>query len=62
MLGGRATIEAVGPTNLHLAVRLVAAQCVEASDSAAPSEVPAQVKQRVQRLVQDAITVDATED
>jgi len=61
-LGGRAAIEAVRPTNLHLAARLVAAQCVEASAPAAPSEFPVQVRQSVQRLVQDAITVDTTED
>ncbi len=61
-LGRRAAIEAVRPTNLHLAARLVAAQCVEASAPAAPSEFPVQVRQSVQRLVQDAITVDTAED
>lgn len=60
-LGGRPAIEAVRPTNLHHAVRLVAAQAVAASTSA-ESEFPAEVRQGVRRLVQDAIAADAAED
>ncbi|MGQ0697458.1 MAG: tyrosine-type recombinase/integrase [Panacagrimonas sp.] len=60
-LGGRAAIEAVGPTNLHLAARLVAAQSVEADDPAASSEFPVQVRQSVRQLVQDSATADAIE-
>ena len=61
-LGGRPAIEAVDPRNLHLATRLVAAQCAPADDPAVLSEIPVQVRQSVLRLVQDAITADSTED
>ncbi|MDP2747815.1 integrase arm-type DNA-binding domain-containing protein [Pseudomonas sp.] len=44
-LGAPAAIDAVSPTNLHLAARLVAAQCMDADDLAVPSEFPAQVRQ-----------------
>jgi integrase len=63
-LGGRPAIEAVCPPNLHLAARLVTAQCIHVSASVATSEFPAQVRQSVQRLVQDVITAEteAVED
>ncbi|MFN9525666.1 MAG: tyrosine-type recombinase/integrase [Pseudomonadaceae bacterium] len=42
-LGARPVIEEVCPTNLHLAARLVAAQCMDADDPTMPFELPLQV-------------------
>lgn len=61
-LGKLPAIEAVGPTNLHLAARLVAAQSIEADELAARSEMPTQARQAVQQLVQNAMMIDATAD
>ena len=61
-LGKLPAIEAVGPTNLHLAARLVAAQSIEADELAARSEMPTQARQAVQQLVETAMMIDATED
>ncbi|HFJ0420310.1 TPA: tyrosine-type recombinase/integrase [Pseudomonas aeruginosa] len=44
-LGSRPAIEAVCPTNLHLAARLVAAQCMDADGHEMPTELPPQVAQ-----------------
>ncbi|HCE6398066.1 MULTISPECIES: tyrosine-type recombinase/integrase [Pseudomonas] len=44
-LGARAAIDAVSPTNLHLAARLVAAQCMDADDPTMPFEFPRQARQ-----------------
>jgi len=44
-LGSRPAIEAICPTNLHLAARLVAAQCMDADGHAMPTELPPQVAQ-----------------
>lgn len=60
-LGGCPAIEAVRPANLHHAVRLVVAQCM-AANADEDSEFPVQVRQSVQRLVQNAIIANATEN
>lgn len=60
-LGTRPAVEAVNPTNLHLAARLVAAQCIQASEPAVTTEFPEQVRQSVQRLVREAVAADAAE-
>ncbi|MGU1062044.1 tyrosine-type recombinase/integrase [Pseudomonas aeruginosa] len=44
-LGSRPAVEAVCPTNLHLAAGLVAAQCMDADGHAMPTELPPQVAQ-----------------
>lgn len=61
-LGKLPAIEAVGPTNLHLAARLVAAQSIEADELAAHADLPMHARQTVQQLVQKAMMVDAPED
>jgi hypothetical protein len=60
-LGTRPAVEAVNPTNLHLAARLVAAQCMQASEPVVTTEFPEQVRQSVQRLVREAVAADAAE-
>lgn len=44
-LGARAAIEAVCATNLQLAARLVAAQCMDVGDPTMPFELPGQARQ-----------------
>lgn len=44
-LGARPAIDAVSPTNLHLTVRLVAAQCMDADDPSMSFEFPGQAGQ-----------------
>ncbi|CUJ60060.1 Putative prophage CPS-53 integrase [Achromobacter xylosoxidans] len=61
-LGKLPAIEAVSPTNLHLAARLVVARSIETSALAAQPELHMQAKQTAQRLVQTAMIVDAPED
>ncbi len=45
-LGAHTVIEAVSPTHLHLAARLVAAQCMETSDPIVPFEFPGRFNHR----------------
>ncbi|MDF8361363.1 tyrosine-type recombinase/integrase [Achromobacter anxifer] len=59
-LGKRPAIEAVGPTNLHLAARLVAARSIESDGLATQSDLPTQARQTVERLVKTVMTVDAS--
>ena len=61
-LGGRPAIEAVGPANLHLAARLVAAQSVEADDPLMSSMFPPQVSQSMQPWVRGAMADDMAEE
>ncbi|MDA3169003.1 tyrosine-type recombinase/integrase [Pseudomonas aeruginosa] len=61
-LGKLPAIEAVGPTNLHLAARLVAAQSREAGELAVQSEFPAPAMQAAQLLVKNSMKVDVSDD
>lgn len=61
-LGKLPAIEAVGPTNLHLAARLVAAQSLEAGELAVQSEFPAPAMQAAQLLVKNSMKVDVSDD
>ena len=62
-LGKCPVIEAVDPTNLHLAARLVAAHAIETDELAEQSEVsPVLARQTVERLVKTAMLVDTPED
>ena len=61
-LGKLPAIEAVGPTNLHLAARLVAAQSREAGKLAVQSEFPAPAMQAAQLLVKNSMNVDVSDD
>ncbi|WP_372387501.1 tyrosine-type recombinase/integrase [Xanthomonas axonopodis] len=61
-LGKRPAIEAVGPTSLHLAARLVATQSIEASELAMQSDLPIEARQSVERLMKTAMAADAPED
>ena len=62
-LGKCPVIEAVDPTNLHLAARLVAAHAIETNELAEQSEVsPVLARQTVERLVKTAMLVDTPED
>jgi len=62
-LGKCPVIEAVDPTNLHLAARLVAAHAIETDELAEQSEAsPVLARQTVERLVKTAMLVDMPED
>ncbi len=61
-LGKLPAIEAVGPTNLHLAARLVAAQSLEAGELAVQSEFPVPAMQAAQLLVKNSMKVDVSDD
>ncbi|MCZ8403417.1 integrase [Achromobacter xylosoxidans] len=61
-LGKRPAIEAAGPTNLHLAARLVAAQSIETNELATQSDLPVQARQTVARLMKNARMIDTSED
>ena len=62
-LGKCPVIEAVDPTNLHLAARLVAAHAIETDELAEQSEAsPVLARQTVERLVKTAMLVDTPED
>lgn len=54
--------QAVGPTNLHPAARLVATQSIETEELAAHSKLPIRIGQSAPRLEQTAMMLDATED
>ncbi|EOZ3447742.1 TPA: tyrosine-type recombinase/integrase [Pseudomonas aeruginosa] len=61
-LGKLPAIEAVGPTNLHLAARLVTAQSLEAGELAVQSEFPVPAMQAAQLLVKNSMKVDVSDD
>lgn len=61
-LGKLPAIEAVGPTNLHLAARLVAAQSVRPMSLPRDRRCQRRPRQAVQQLVETAMMIDATED
>lgn len=61
-LGKLPAIEAVSPTNLHLAARLVATQSLEAGELAAQPEFLATAMQNSQLLVRNGMKVDVSDD
>lgn len=61
-LGKLPAIEAVSPTNLHLAARLVAAQSLEAGELAERSEFLTTAMQNTQLLVKNGMNVDVSDD